>query len=67
MGVLDTRLMNEALLGKWVWRILMAKEDDLCLNMLKRMYFKNKAFAQADGKYVSQFWKGVMKTRSSVK
>lgn len=55
LGGLDTGLMNEALLGKWVWKILMAKEEDLCFNMLKRKYFRNKAFAQANGNNGSQF------------
>jgi len=47
--------------------MLKAKDDDQVYTILKRKYFKNKSFAQAEGKQGSQFWKGIMKTRNSVK
>jgi len=32
---MNTRTMNEALLGKWVWRMLKADIEDICYNLLK--------------------------------
>lgn len=37
------------------------------LYFTQKKYFKNKAFAQAEGKQGSQFWKGIMKSRDSVR
>lgn len=44
LGILDTRKMNEALLEKWVWRILRADNNDMCYNLLKKKYLKTKAY-----------------------
>jgi len=27
LGIMNTRVMDEALLGKWVWRMLKAEEE----------------------------------------
>lgn len=35
LGIMNTRVMNEALVGKWVWRMIKANKDDLCYNLLK--------------------------------
>jgi hypothetical protein len=35
LGILDTRIMNDALLGKWVWRLMKANKDDVVYNLLK--------------------------------
>lgn len=55
LGVIDIRVMNEALLGKWVWRLLKAREEDHCFILFKNKYFKNKSFTQADGRYGLKF------------
>jgi len=36
MGIMATRSMNKALLGKWACRMLRANKDDLCYNLLKK-------------------------------
>ena len=35
LGIMNTRTMNEALLSRWVWRMLKADIEDICYNLLK--------------------------------
>ena len=39
LGILNTRLLNEALLLKWVWSIYNGGELDQCCQLLKAKYF----------------------------
>lgn len=43
LGILETRTMNDALLGKWGWRVLQSKEGDLCADLLKKKYMTSLA------------------------
>jgi hypothetical protein len=54
--------MNEALLGKWVWRMLKDNKDDLCYTLLKNKYFQNKSFVHFEGNMRSQFRKGWLRS-----
>ena len=40
LGNMDTRAMNEVLLGKWLRRMLNDNKDDLCYTLLKNKYFQ---------------------------
>jgi len=44
LGILNTRMMNEVLVGKCVWRMLKAGKDDMCYNLLKRKYLGMQSF-----------------------
>jgi len=44
LGIMDTRLMNDAPVGKWGWRMHRADKDDLCYQLLKRKYLKKHSF-----------------------
>jgi len=67
LGIINTRIMNEALLAKWVWRLYKADPDDTCCMFLKTEYCAAKSFVSLDERKGSQFWKGVMKMRKKLK
>jgi hypothetical protein len=46
LGFIDTRVMNIALLCKWIFRLESGK-DSLCMNLLTRKYLKGKGFSQS--------------------
>jgi hypothetical protein len=58
LGFIDTRVMNIALLCKWIFR-LESGEDSLCMNLLRRKYLKGKGFYQSRKAGSSQFWQGL--------
>lgn len=66
LGIMDTRMMNESSIVKWGWRMLEAKTDDICFNLLKRKYLGRSSLQinKWDG---SQFWKGVHRTKENLK
>lgn len=63
---MDTKIMNEALLGKWVWRMLRADLDEQCYKLLRNKYLQKNSFLQCNGSIGSQFRKGVLKTRDII-
>lgn len=67
LGIMDTKTMNEALLGKWCWRMLKANPEDQCYNMLKNKYLQRNSFLQYNILSGSQFWKGILKSRDSLR
>ena len=67
MDIIDTRVMNEALIGKWGWRILQADMTYQCIKLLHRKYLNRHAFFQVSGVGCSQFWKGVLKAKDILK
>jgi hypothetical protein len=44
VGKINTKILNEAFLIKWVWRIY-NQEGDPCCDLLRRKYLKNKPLA----------------------
>ena len=40
LGITNTRLLNEALLLKWVWRLYRNDEGDFCCQLLRNKYLK---------------------------
>ena len=36
LGITNTRIFNESILMKWVWRLYASSEDDLCCQLLKQ-------------------------------
>lgn len=47
--IMDTRYMNEALLGKWGWRILTADGNDICINLLSKSTWEERFFCRQIG------------------
>lgn len=47
-GILNKKAMNEALLTKWIWRILSNKEDYICCQLLRAKYLKRKMLHQCN-------------------
>jgi hypothetical protein len=41
---MDTRIMNDALIGKCGWRMLKAEKNDIFYNLLKKKYMNRKSF-----------------------
>ena len=44
LGITNTRVLNEALLLKWVWRLYRNDEGDTCCQLLKNKYLKASRF-----------------------
>jgi hypothetical protein len=63
-GVINTKLLNEALIWKWVWRLLNCEEEDVCCQLLRAKYFPNEAFRHIWG---SQFWMRVQNMKDKIK
>jgi hypothetical protein len=57
-GIINTRLLNEALILKWAWRIYSYNEEDTCCRLLESKYLSKKPFARCSGKGGRNFGKG---------
>ena len=66
LGIINTRIFNDTLLLKWVWGLLRDKEGDLCCQLLKAKYYKNKPFTKSKVGIGSKFWKGIQKIRHKI-
>lgn len=64
LGIINTRNMNVALLGKWIWRLYENREEDMCCQLLRKKYLGVKPFSLARSTGVSQFWQGLFDIRS---
>ena len=60
LGVINTRLFNDCLLCKWIWKIDQAK-DELWFRILKEKYFPKGDFKDSNPLKGSQFWKSLHK------
>lgn len=59
LGFLNTKIMNEALLCKWIYK-LESGTDSLCCNLLRNKYLANGGgFFQSSAEGGSRFWKGL--------
>ena len=67
LGILNTRIMNETLLTKWVWRLYKEDPEDIYCNFLKLKYCSSKSFVSLSEKKGSQFWRGIMAVRKKLK
>ena len=67
LGILNTRLLNVALLLKWVWRLYNGEANDPCCQLLKAKYLCRCTFALAKNRQGSQFWKGLLKIKDKFK
>lgn len=65
LGLLDTRTMIDALLGRG-WSVTRDTKD-ICASMLRKKYLEKRAFLQDSGRSGSQFWKEVIQNRNILK
>ena len=63
LGITNTRLLNEALLLKWVWRLYRSDDGDLCCQLLRNKYLMGKPISICKGNKGSYFWKGLNKIK----
>jgi hypothetical protein len=54
LGIIDTRMMNECLLVKWIWKISQGSED-LWYKPIKAKYMSDEDFYGSKNKGVSKF------------
>lgn len=62
LGIINTRLMNECLLVKWIWRIVQGSED-MWYKIIKAKYMTGINFFKSKTKGASQFWQGLHKVK----
>lgn len=65
LGILDSRLMNECLLVKWIWKICQGSEDTW-FKLIRAKYMPEDNFFLSNDRGASQFWKGLHKVKASV-
>lgn len=58
LGVLNTQIMNECLLVKWIWRIIHNRDAECC-QLLYNKYMRQGNFYTSSAVGSSQFWKGL--------
>jgi hypothetical protein len=67
VGIINTRVLNEALVLKWVWRLNNADQEDICCELLRNKYLRNKNLTTCNGKGGSQIWQGLCKVKHKIK
>jgi hypothetical protein len=55
LGIINTRIMNECLLVKWIWRIVKGS-DSLWYKLLQAKYMSDNNFFNSKVRGTSQFW-----------
>ena len=58
LGIINTKIMNESLLVKWIWKIFQ-QPDELWYKILEAKYLRGHGFFDSKVNGVSQFWKGL--------
>jgi len=52
LGIINTWVMNESLLLKWVWRLLQNSRDDKCCQLLRAKYLQRKPIMLCRGGWI---------------
>lgn len=58
LGFINSKVMNVALLGKWIYK-LESGSKDVCCELLRKKYMTEGGFFQSKAEGASQFWKGL--------
>jgi hypothetical protein len=66
LGIINTEIMNQCLLTKWIWKIE-AGSTDLWCRLVKAKYMHSGNFFCSDQKGTSQFWSGLHKVKHMFK
>jgi hypothetical protein len=62
LGIINTRIMNDCLLVKWIWKIFQ-EPDELWFKIIKAKYLGDGGFFDSKTKGVSQFWQGLHRVK----
>ena len=62
LGIINTHIMNESLLVKWIWKIAKGG-NDTWLKLLEAKYMPDGNFFNSKYKGTSQFWQGLHKVK----
>lgn len=62
LGIINTKVMNECLLTKWIWKILQEPEE-MWFKILKAKYMMGCNFFSSISKDSSQCWQGLHKIK----
>jgi len=62
LGIINTKIMNECLLTKWIWKIF-KQPDEVWYKLLKAKYMRHKSFFNSKSRGASQFWQGLHKVK----
>lgn len=62
LGIINTRIMNECLIVKWIWKIMTGDKSIWC-RLLRAKYCKNGDFFSSRSVGSSQFWTGLHKVK----
>ena len=62
VGIINTTIMNECLLTKWIWKIL-KRPNEVWFKLLDAKYLKGKSFFTSKVQDSSQFWQGLHKVK----
>lgn len=62
LGIINTMIMNECLLVKWIWKIHQ-EPDQLWFKIIKAKYLDGCSFFASKSKGGSQFWQGLHKVK----
>jgi hypothetical protein len=62
LGIINTKIMNESLLVKWIWKIFQ-QPDELWFKILEAKYLGENGFFDSRIRNGSQFWKGLHKVK----
>ena len=62
LGILNTQIMNECLLVKWIWKISKGS-NDTWYKLLEAKYMSDGNFFSSKCKGTSQFWQGLHKVK----
>ncbi|GJM99952.1 hypothetical protein PR202_ga17095 [Eleusine coracana subsp. coracana] len=62
LGIINTRIMNDCLLTKWIYKICRDCQDTWC-KLLKAEYMPDNDFFSSKVRGTSQFWQGLHKVK----
>ena len=60
--MINTSIMNECLLTKWIWKIVKGS-DDTWFKVLQAKYMRNGSFFSSSSRGTSQFWQSLHKVK----
>ena len=66
LGIINTRILNECLLVKWIWKIIRSSSETWC-QILRAKYMPDGLFFNSKKRGSSQFWQGLHRVKHFLK